>query len=127
MQDVPQAAQHHAIPAWRNDLQTLQGEKMNQLAIDFNPATLARRNDPATSKAAARRVREFAAGQCAAILDALQKHGQLGAEQIADLTGIEPYSARKRLADLEHAGKARPLPQHRETRTGRHERLWVAY
>lgn len=100
---------------------------MSQLSIDFDPATLARRSDPATSKAAARRVRELAAGQCAEIFAVLQKHGPLGAEQIADLTGIEPYSARKRLADLEHAGKARPLPQHRVTRTGRQERLWAAY
>ena len=100
---------------------------MNQLSIDFDPTTLARRSDPATSKAAARRVREFAAGQCATILATLRQNKALGAEQIADITGIESYAVRKRLADLEHASLARPLPQHRETRTGRNERLWEAY
>lgn len=34
----------------------------NQLAIDFDAATHARRSDPGTSKDSAARVREFAAG-----------------------------------------------------------------
>lgn len=127
MQDVPQAAQHHAIPAWRNDLQTLQGEKMNQLAIDFTPHKLARRRDPATSKEAASTVKEFAAGQCAAILAVLREKGPLGAEQIAAYLNIDAYAVRKRLADLEHASKALPLPMHRMTASGRHERIWRAW
>lgn len=100
---------------------------MNQLAIDFTPHKLARRRDPATSKEAASRVKGFAAGQCAAILAVLREKGPLGAEQIADYLGIEPYSTRKRLADLEHAGKAKPLPMQRVTASGRHERIWVAW
>lgn len=127
MQDVPQAAQHHAIPAWRNDLQTLQGGKMNQLAIDFTPHKLARRRDPSTSKEAAGRVKEFAAGQCAAILAVLREKGPLGAEQIAAYLNIDAYAVRKRLADLEHASKALPLPTHRMTASGRHERIWRAW
>lgn len=127
MQDVPQAAQHHAIPAWRDDLQTLQGEKMNQIAIDFTPHKLARRRDPATSKEAASRVKEFAAGQCAAILAVLREKGPLGAEQIAAYLNIDAYAVRKRLADLEHAGRARPLALHRMTASGRHERIWRAW
>lgn len=100
---------------------------MTQLAIDFSPATHARRHDPSTSHEAAARVREFAAGQCLAILAVLQKYGQLGAEQIAGHLNIDAYAVRKRLADLEHAGKAKPLPIHRTTASGRRERIWAAW
>jgi Mn-dependent DtxR family transcriptional regulator len=98
-----------------------------QLAIDFSPVSHARRCDPDTSKEAASRVREFAAGQCAAILAVLREKGPLGAEQIAAYLSIEPYSTRKRLADLEHAGRAKPLPMQRVTASGRHERIWRAW
>jgi predicted ArsR family transcriptional regulator len=100
---------------------------MNQLAIDFDAIPHARRSDPETSKEAARRVREFARGQCAAILAVLQKRGPLGAEQIAAYLKIDAYAARKRLADLEHAGMAKPLPMQRVTASGRHERIWEAW
>ena len=80
-----------------------------QLSIDFNAASHARRGDPSTSKDAASRVREFAAGQCADILAVLRERGRLGAEQIAAYLRIDAYAVRKRLADLEHAGMARPL------------------
>lgn len=99
---------------------------MDQLAINFSPHKLARRSDPATSKEAAGRVREFAAGQCAAILAVLREKGPLGAEQIAAYLNIDSYAVRKRLADCEHAGKAQPLPMQRVTASGRHERIWRA-
>jgi Mn-dependent DtxR family transcriptional regulator len=98
-----------------------------QLSIDFTSRSHARRGDPETSHEAAGRVREFAAGQCAAILAVLREKGPLGAEQIAAYLNIEPYSTRKRLADLEHAGKAQPLPMQRVTASGRHERIWRAW
>lgn len=97
-----------------------------QIPIDFSPSRHARRSDPATSKDSAGRVREFAGGQCADILAILKKYSPLGAEQIADLVGIEAYAARKRLADLEHVGLAYPLTETRKTATGRSERLWQA-
>lgn len=100
---------------------------MNQLSIDFSPIRHARTGDPETSKEAAARVREFAAGQCLAILGVLQKYGPLGAEQIAGHLNIDAYAVRKRLADLEHAGKAQPLPTQRMTASGRHERIWRAW
>jgi len=96
----------------------------NQLALCFNTISHARRSDPETSKDAAARVREFAAGQCADILAVLRERGRLGAEQIAAYLRIDAYAVRKRLADLEHAGLARPLPLHRMTASGRKERLW---
>lgn len=98
----------------------------NQLAIDLDAATHARRSDPGTSKDSAARVREFAAGQCADILAVLRERGRLGAEQIAAYLRIDAYAVRKRLADLEHAGMARPLAIHRMTASGRKERLWEA-
>lgn len=98
-----------------------------QLSIDFNAASHARRGDPSTSKDAASRVREFAAGQCADILAVLRERGRLGAEQIAAYLRIDAYAVRKRLADLEHAGMARPLTLHRMTASGRKERLWEVW
>lgn len=100
---------------------------MTQLAIDFEARTHARRADPETSKEAAARVREFAAGQCLAILSVLQKYGPLGAEQIAGHLKIDAYAVRKRLADLEDAGKAQPMPAFRRTASGRQERIWRAW
>jgi len=97
-----------------------------QLPIDFDPRSHARRNDPGTSHEAAARVREFAAGQCVAIHAVLRERGRLGAEQIAAYLKFDAYAVRKRLADLEHAGKAKPLPIHRLTASGRRERLWEA-
>ena len=95
-----------------------------QLSIDFAPVRHARSGDPSTSKDAASRVREFAAGQCADILAVLRERGRLGAEQIAAYLRIDVYAVRKRLADLEHAGLARPLAIHRMTASGRKERFW---
>lgn len=57
----------------------------------------------------------------------LREKGPLGAEQIAAYLNIDAYAVRKRLADLEHAGKALPLPMHRMTASGRHERIWRAW
>lgn len=99
----------------------------SQLSIDFDTVSHARRSDPETSKDSAARVREFAAGQCADILAVLRERGRLGAEQIAAYLRIDAYAVRKRLADLEHAGLARPIPLHRMTASGRKERFWEAY
>lgn len=99
----------------------------NQLSIEFPLRSHARRGDPSTSKEAASRVREFAAGQCAAILAVLREKGPLGAEQIAAYLNIDSYAVRKRLSDCEHAGKAKPLPMQRVTASGRHERIWRAW
>lgn len=98
-----------------------------QLALCFNTISHARCSDPETSKDAAARVREFAAGQCADILAVLRERGRLGAEQIAAYLHIDAYAVRKRLADLEHAGMAQPLPMQRVTASGRHERIWRAW
>jgi predicted ArsR family transcriptional regulator len=100
---------------------------VNQLAIDLSPASHARRSDPATSKEAAGRVKEFAGGQCGEILAVLRDRGRLGAEQIAAWVKMDSYMVRKRLADLEHAGLAMPTDTTRTTASGRRERIWEAW
>lgn len=98
---------------------------MNQLALSFEPRQLARRCDPITSHMAAEMVREFAGGQCAEILELLKRRGPLSPEQIAAHMGIDAYSVRKRLADLEHAGKAKPNGMTCLTVSGRRQRIWA--
>ena len=99
---------------------------MNQMAMEFNPRTLARRTDPVTSHEAAHRVREFGASQCAEILALLRAHGQMTPEQIAAHMRIDAYAVRKRLPELERAGNARPNGMTAPTVSGRHQRVWVA-
>ena len=99
---------------------------MNQLAINFEAVSHARRGDPETSKDAASRVREFAAGQCADILYLLRRYGPQSPEQLAAHMDIDAYSVRKRTADLEKAGKARPNGMTVPTVSGRRQRVWEA-
>lgn len=105
---------------------------MSQLAIDFSaPAPidfrhLSRRNDPETSKQAASRVHEFAAGHCAEILAALQRHGPASPERLAELTGIDRVAICRRLPELERAGQARPTGETVPTKAGRSQRIWEA-
>lgn len=98
-----------------------------QLSIDFNPARLARRTDPGTSHEAAERVQEFGAGQCAKILECLQRFGPQGPEQIGQRLNLDPYAVRKRLPELQRAKKAEPTGENRMTISGRHERVWMAH
>lgn len=99
---------------------------MNQIAIDFNPATHARRGDPATSHDAAARVREFAGGQCADIMLILRQYGKQTPEQIGQRLHLDSYAVRKRLPELEKAGLARPTGETAPTASGRSQRIWMA-
>lgn len=97
-----------------------------QLSIDFDALTHARRSDPETSKDAASRVREFAAGQCAEILTMLHKYGPLSPEQIAAKLAIDKVAVCRRLPDLQKASKARPTGLTVATIAGRRQRVWQA-
>lgn len=99
---------------------------MNQLAINFDAFTHSRRSDPETSKDAARRVREFAAGQCAEILTLLHKYGPMSPEQIASKLAIDKVAVCRRLPDLQKASKARPTGLTTGTIAGRRQRIWEA-
>jgi len=95
-----------------------------QIAIDFEPRTLARRHDPETSKEAAAKVREFASGQCVDILELLRKYGPMSAEQIAARLCIDKVAVCRRLPDLEKASLARPNGMTVPTVSGRRQRVW---
>ena len=71
-------------------------------------------------------MREFAAGQCAEILALLRKYGPMSPEQLAAHMHVDAYSVRKRTADLEKAGKARPNGMTVPTVSGRRQRVWEA-
>ena len=89
-------------------------------------APLCRASDPITSFEAADRVKEFQASHQKRIVIALLMLEQGGAEEISEITGLEAYQIRKRLAELEKMGVAQPCKQTRLTACGRRERLWVA-
>jgi predicted ArsR family transcriptional regulator len=91
-------------------------------------APLCRASDPITSFMAADRVKEFKAAHHEKIITVLRTSfwKALGAEQIADLTGLDAYQIRKRLPELQKRGMVQPYQQTRKTATGRHERLWGA-
>lgn len=86
--------------------------------------TLARRTDPATSHKAAARVKEFSEAQHCRIAEVLRLYGPLGAEEIGDELGLQPYKVRKRLSDLERMGQAAPTGDTRRTKENREERIW---
>jgi predicted ArsR family transcriptional regulator len=92
----------------------------------YTPHTSARRTDPGTSHEAAQAAASFAGTHCDRIHTALIQCGPMDPEQIGAMVGIEPYSARKRLADLKGAGRAEPTGQIVPTTSGRSQRVWRA-
>ena len=86
----------------------------------------ARRTDPGTSHEAAQMALCFAATHCDRIHTALIQRGPMDPEQIGAMLGMEPYSVRKRLADLKKAGQAETTGEIVPTSTGRHQRVWRA-
>ena len=101
-----------------------------QLSLDIEPRTLARRRDPETSKAAAERVKEFAAGQHEIILKVLRDHCPCTAHEIATYCRLEAHAVGKRLGELETAGRIRVVlsaagnAMTRLTPSGRRARVW---
>lgn len=79
---------------------------MNQLAMHFEPARAARRDDPETSHAAARNAARFAESHAGRILVTLQTHGARTAHEIAQLVGLTVVQVDRRLPDLKAAGLA---------------------
>lgn len=84
-----------------------------------------RRNDPGTSFEAAVRADSVADCHQYSIVAAMSAAGRpVGAEEIGDATGLEPYQIRKRLPELQAMAMVRIAPGERKTRSGRTERLW---
>jgi anthranilate phosphoribosyltransferase len=84
-----------------------------------------RTTDPKTSRDAAHSMKRAATAQCARVLMVLRLNGELGAEQIGIIAGMEAYAVRKRLAELCTAGVITPTGDTRNTVSGRSERIWV--
>ncbi len=109
---------------------------MAELAYATDMADLLRRRntDPATSHAAARRVKEFDDSIYELILSALKQAGNWGftVHAIADASALTAWQVNKRLPELERAGKVKVLldeyrqPVTRLGPSGRACRVWVA-
>lgn len=99
---------------------------MNQLQLGFDPHLLARRTDPVTSHQAAQRVREFASGHAATVLECLRKYGPCTVDEIAKHTPLLAQQTNKRLPELQRAGLVKPTGEIRLSASGRPERVWDA-
>lgn len=98
---------------------------MNQLAIDFDAKTLARRADPQTSHAAAARVREFAGRHAGQIFGWLFDHPAGGTkDEIANGTGIDAIAVARRIAELRRTAGVYDSGETRRTPTGRAATVW---
>jgi predicted ArsR family transcriptional regulator len=96
---------------------------MQQLTIDF-AHRLARSVDPATSKKAAARVKDFSSTFCAKIYEELKKRDGTF-EELAARTGLRPDQVWRRLPDLQKMGLAIPTNQERAGQSGRAQRVWA--
>ena len=74
---------------------------------------MARTTDPATSHAAAKRVRGEAITHRNRIMAALRER-PMTVKEIADATGLTQYAASKRLPELQRLGLAGPTGEERE-------------
>ncbi len=96
-----------------------------QAQFDLFTPQRARRTDPSTSQEAAAKASGLAAQHQWRIWGALLHAGKaLGAEQIADVTGLVAYQVRKRLPEMQKQGWVALAEGERKTSSGRSERLW---
>lgn len=77
-----------------------------QLSIDFNALSLARSDDPETSKRAAQRVSEFGSDHASRCYAAILAAGERGAtyREIALATGLSEVQVARRMSGLGDAG-----------------------
>ena len=92
-----------------------------QASFDF---TLARRRDPATSKAAASAAQAFAQGHCRQILASLREHGPQTKDELAKHTGLDSVAVARRMAQLRDQLLVRDSGLTRPTVTGRAATVW---
>lgn len=105
---------------------------MSQPDLFETPARiLARRGNPATSHAAAARVKEFASKHQAQILAALDKHpAGLTVHEIAAFCQIDAHAVGKRMNELQRDGRVYVRPGNsggemtRTSPSGRQARVW---
>jgi len=98
--------------------------------IAFNQKTHHRRQDPETSKQAAKAAARFAASHAGRVLSALKEYGPMVARGLAHATGLTQVQVCRRLPDLEEAGLAEPTGRTRTWDAGvvghMPERVWRA-
>lgn len=93
-----------------------------QMTIEFEP--MARRSDPATSKAAAADAKEIAARHQRIILSCLEAHGPAGKDRIGALTSLTGVAVCRRLSEMHKAGLIAPTGRTVQSTSGRAEREW---
>lgn len=77
---------------------------MQLVFTDIRPVR-ARRTDPATSHAAAKRAEHFADTHKGRILAALREHGPMGAHEMQQWTGLTVVQIDRRINELRDAGQ----------------------
>lgn len=95
---------------------------MTQLALDLREplvlrapsAPRARRTDPSTSHAAAKKAEKFATGHFALIRNTLKDHGPGTYKEIAGRCGLERHAVGRRLKDMREAGLIRATDAERD-------------
>jgi len=93
----------------------------------MNPASLARRHDPATSHHAAERARIFAPTHELAILAALRELGPMGASKIAKVCGWKSnVIVCRRLAAMRKVGQVQDNGTRTVNAAGNPEKVWRA-
>lgn len=97
------------------------------LADSWTPHKLARRDDPATSKAAAAQAKDLVSAHEGTILDALRGDGgALAAEEIADRTDLDAVQVARRLSAMATKGLVVRTTLVHTTRSGRSSAKWGA-
>jgi predicted ArsR family transcriptional regulator len=84
----------------------------------------ARNTDPSTSWAAADSAKDLAAKHAKIIFEALRKHGAMGKDGIAQITGLDGSQVARRLSELERNHKILLTGRNVQSKAGRFEREW---
>lgn len=85
-----------------------------------------RKDDPITSYEAADSAKELASKHHKIIHDCLQKHGPLGKDGIAALTGLESNQVARRMNEMKVIGLVFLTGNTVKSNSGRNEREWTA-
>ena len=84
----------------------------------------ARNTDPVTSWLAADAADNLAFVHSMAIVDCLEKHGKLGKDGIANLTGLDSNQVARRVKEIERAGLICLTGQKVRSNSNRQEQEW---
>jgi predicted transcriptional regulator len=91
--------------------------------LDFFPRV--RKDDPITSYEAADSIKEVATKHHKIIHDCLAKHGPLGKDGIAKLTGLDGHQIGRRMNEMKVMGMVFLTGKTVKSNSGRNEREWT--